>query len=360
MSAAVLDLPESPDTRLVVDVGGSTLRVMECGLDGVALRTERYARPAERFADLSAGLEAFLLALSHRPAVGVVGAAGPIIGGRAVRLTNVPTWPEFRVTEARQRLGIDFHLYNDLVVAAAAVPVLGAGDLELMREGAPSVDGPVLVSTISTGLNDALVLPSRLGVDRYVACESGHTPFAPRDHDEVRLLEWAWGQRGVDFLSYELVLSGGHGFRLLYDFVVATSGCRSSAVTESELASGKAAAIAISDAVVRGGDPACDRVAELFGAIAGTFIGSRTVATVASGGVYLVGGVTHDAPFMHHVISKTPFLERFAAQGAQTSFVAPVPIYRVTHANPGLVGAAEVARQLRPQRAPAGADSLRH
>ena len=63
----------------------------------------------------------FLLDIGRRPVAGVVGAAGPIDHGRSVKLTNLQEWLAFDVDDARDNFGIQFHLFNDLVIAAAFV-----------------------------------------------------------------------------------------------------------------------------------------------------------------------------------------------------------------------------------------------
>jgi glucokinase len=94
-------------------------------------------------------------------------------------------------------------------------------------------------------------------------------------------------------------------------------------------------------------DPVCIRAVEILGGIAGTYLATRSVSTVANGGVYIVGGVALDAPFMHFVLERSAFLARFQDTGAMSALSHDIPIFRVTNPYPGLVGAAEIARHLR-------------
>jgi glucokinase len=346
-SSAVLDLPVSPETRLVIDVGGSTLRVVECDLNGKPLAQERYPQPVDLFPDLESGIATFLRKIGHRPALGVIGAAGPIEDGCRVRLTNAQRWPEFNTEHARQTLGVQMHLFNDLVVAAAGIPVLAASDLEPLRDAPGESNAPQLVITWSTGLNDAMILPEEYGPFRYIAGESGHIPFAARNTEEVELLQWAWQEQKYDIVGFEDVISGSRGFRFVYDYVVATSGLQPLVSTQAALDNGQRSAVVISDGATKHNDPVCMRAAEIIGGIAGTYFGSRAVSTVAKGGVYLIGGVSQDVPFIQFIVEHTAFLARFLDAGLMSDLTAHAPIYRVKHPDPGLLGAAEIARHLR-------------
>lgn len=343
---AVKKLPLSSETRLSIDAGASTLRLIECDLDGNRLNHDKYVRPWELFSSMDEGIAQFLLKLGRRPVVAVVGAAGIIEQGRRVQLTNMHEWPVFDVDTSGKELGIEFHLFNDLVVAAASLQALQPQDLDMIRPGDAELDGPKLVVTLSTGLNDALALPGRFGPMRFVAGESGHTPMAPRDETELAMLKWEW-QRGKSYVSFEDAISGKHGFLLAYEYATQAMGIESSqsivnAIKDDPLSAGPL----ISKGALQQNDPACRKAMEILGGVIGTYLAARATSTTATGGLYLVGSISANENEMNFFLENSAFLERFKESGPMTDMVQRIPIYRVLHPEFGILGASEIARHL--------------
>ena len=339
-------LPLSRDTRMSIDAGGSTLRLVECDLEGKRLHHERYVQPKDLFTSMEQGIAKFLLGIGHRPSVAVVGAAGPIAKGRSVTLTNLQEWPPFDIDDARDAFGIEFHLFNDLVVAAASIQALKDEDLDIIREGTPEPDGPRLIVTLSTGLNDALALPVQFGPMRFIAGESGHIPFAPRSPDELQYLEYIW-QTGHKYVSFEDAMSGKHGFRFAYQFV--TQALRIEPLDKTAAAfveAGPSVGPVVSRGALEDKDPACIRAMQLLGGIMGSYLASRAASTVATGGVYLVGSISANKAEMDFFLQESPFLERFKEHGPVTDMIDAIPILRVLHPEFGILGASEIARHL--------------
>jgi glucokinase len=337
-------LPERDDRRIAVDLGGSTLRIVECDLEGNVIRHERFVHPQDRFPSLDAALAWFMSELGYRPPIIAVGAAGPIERGRRVKLTNNHDWPAFDADDAEKALSCRFYLVNDLVIAAASIPVLTPKDLDVIKPGVVEPTAPHLVITLSTGVNDALGLPSHVGPMSFLAAESGHTPFAPRSELEADLLRWMWKQ-GETYVGFEPVISGSNGFRRVFDFVVETQGLKPMPETLAALAE-RAAGPVITKAGLEQHDPVALKVFEIIGGAIGSYLGSRVVATLATGGVYLVGSVAQNKALMQYFLDHTPFLERFTTAGPYDRLVVNVPIYRILHPEFGLLGAAEIARRL--------------
>jgi glucokinase len=339
-------LPLSKDTRMSIDAGGSTLRLVECDMAGKTLHHERFVQPRNLFTSMEQGIAKFLMDIGHRPSVAVVGAAGPIEDGRRVTLTNLVEWPQFDIEDARDNFGIQFHLFNDLVVAAASIQALKPEDLDVIREGTPEPEGPKLVATLSTGLNDALALPPSFGGLRFVAGESGHIPFAPRSADEVQYLEYVW-QTGHQYASFEDVMSGKHGFRFAYQYATEALGIEPLESTREAVATcGNAIGPVVSKAALADGDAACIRAMQIIGGIMGTYLAGRAVATLATGGIYLVGSISANREEMDFFLTQSSFLERFKESGPVTEKLQRIPISRVLHPEFGILGASEIACHL--------------
>jgi glucokinase len=341
----VLALPLREDLRLAIDSGGSTLRLSCCDLAGNDLRVEKIPYPQERFDSLDEGIEWFLRELGYRPSFAVIGVAGPIEKGRRVKLTNNTSWPTFDIDIAEELFGIGMYLCNDLIIAAASLPALQEADLEVLRPGYPEENAPRIVATLSTGVNDALCLPETFGPLGYLPAESGFTPFAPRSDVEIDLLRWVM-HNGLPFVGFEHIIAGSHGFQRVFDFVTQKLGIAPLQSTLDALAGDVPPGPPLTKAGLENNDPAVLKVFEIIGGVTGTYLESRVISSLATGGVYLVGSVAQHRELMQHFIDHTPFLERFAEGGPYSRMLKDVPIYRILHKEFGLLGASRIAARL--------------
>lgn len=72
---------------------------------------------------------------------------------------------------------------------------------------------------------------------------------------------------------------------------------------------------------------------DLLGSACGDFV----LATGSYGGLYLAGGIV---PRILPLVQQSHFLQRFAQKGAMAKHLARVPVYAITGADAGLIGAA--------------------
>jgi glucokinase len=343
--SGVLSLPLREDLRLAVDAGGSTLRIAVCDLAGQEQQNEKIPYPQERFRSLDEGIAWFLREVGFRPSFAVVGVAGPIEKGRRVKLTNNTQWPEFDADDAERELGIGMYLCNDLIIAAASLPVLTENDVEVLRPGYPDENAPKIVATLSTGVNDALCLPEIYGPLGYLPAESGFTPFAPRSDVEIDLLRWVM-HNGLHFVGFEHIIAGSHGFQRVFDFVTQKLGISPLPSTLDALAGGVPPGPPLTKAGLEDKDPAALKVFEIIGGATASYLQSRVIGSLATGGVYLVGSVAQNRGLMQYFLDSTPFLERFADAGPYDRMMKDVPIYRILHKEFGLLGASRIASRL--------------
>jgi glucokinase len=195
-------------------------------------------------------------------------------------------------------------------------------------------------------LNDALALPEHFGGLRFVAGESGHQPFAPRSADELQYLEYIW-QTGHTFCDYEDAMSGKHGFRFAYKFVTEALAIEPlDSTVEAMKSAGNAVGPVVSRGALQDKDPACIRAMQLIGGIMGTYMVSRAAATMATGGIYLVGSISANKDEMDFFLEHSPLLDRFLESGPVTDVVKEIPVSRVLHPEFGILGATEIARHL--------------
>nr|WP_245583998.1 glucokinase [Rubritepida flocculans] len=241
--------------------------------------------------------------------------AGPVEAGRAA-LTNAP-W----VVEAAALPFAEVRLLNDLEAMAWALPALAPEEVEHWRTGTPVPEAPALVIAAGTGLG--LAVRHAGGV---TATEAGHAAFAPHDEEEEALLAHLRARQGP--VSQEDLLSGEGLPRL----AAALAALR-------RLPPPPASAAALAEAAARG--EALPRAAiALFWRALGGFCGDAALMHGARGGVHLAGGaLARLLPFC----DRAAFLARFDAKPRMAGYLARIPVRRIAHPEPGLLGLAVLA-----------------
>lgn len=271
-----------------------------------------------------------------------LGVAGPVENNRH-HLTNLPWVVDGRSLAAR--LGIPrVSLVNDFVAAAHGVTVLGPGDLVALGNGILVARGPAAVLGAGTGLGAAFLLWSD-AANRYevVPSESGHADFAPRTPLEAGLLQYLTVKYGR--VSCERVLSG-NGLVDVFGFLSQEPACRSLIRPETAAALASAgpgnrdAAAEISKRGLAGTDPICEMSLALFCSVLGAVAGNLGLAILATGGIFVAGGI---APRILAYLQKGGFREAFERKGRLHTLVEAIPTFVVTHPEPGLLGAATLA-----------------
>lgn len=284
------------------------------------------------FADLGAMLLRFLDETSTDPAeieVASVGVAGPVTGRRAP-LTNVP-WV---VDLDALRGGVSIaraYLLNDLEALAWSVPVLAADEIEVLREGEADPQGNVALIAAGTGLGIAL-LPRVDGRLVPSASEGGHVDFAPRNSDEQALFDALSKEFGR--VDVERIVSGpgiAHIHRILHPHQCARL-ARMTSIDDQPAAVTRAA---LEDAC-----PSCTRTLEVFVSAYGASAGNLALTVLATGGVYLGGGI---APRIRPALRWPVFMQSFLAKSPMDALISRMPIKMILNPQAGLIGAAAFA-----------------
>jgi glucokinase len=316
---------------LAGDVGGTNTRLAFFAPGPVRpelaeVRTYR----TSAFAGLTPMLETFLRDVGAGIAQvdgAAFGVAGPVVDQR-VELTNAD-WL-IVAGETASALGLPHvSLLNDLAVMARSIPVLRADELVTLQEGTADAHGAIALIAPGTGLGEAFLV--RDG-DRLIASpsEGGHADFAPRTPREFALLAYLTGRFGR--VDYERVISG-RGLVNIHGFVH-TAACPSLADEQGD------AAARISAAALEGRCPGCAEALALFVSVLGAEAGNMALRTVATGGVYVGGGIP---PKILPALRAARFLEAFRAKEPLGDLVARVPVHVIVHPDPGLLGAAVAA-----------------
>jgi len=271
------------------------------------------------------------------PARACFGIAGPV-ENNVCRATNLPWVIDGRILQ--HHLGVPHvKLVNDFYAAALGAITVGSEFLAPLGGGPRDPHGPVAVLGAGTGLGQAFLLWST-AEDRYqvIPSEGGHADLAPRSPLESALMQYLTGKYGR--VSLERVLSG-HGLVDAYGFLQSEPAIR--AVSHPETAATMAVedpAAVISRYALEGRDPVCEMALAMFCGVLGALAGNLALQILATGGVYVAGGI---APRILPFLQRGLFREAFERKGRLQPMVARMPAFVVTHPQPGLLGAAAVA-----------------
>lgn len=315
---------------LVGDIGGTRtrLRLLERDANDWHIRHETIRRSRD-FDSLDAALDGFLTELSPPERMKLHSAwlavAGPVAGGRA-RFTNLP-W-ECDEHHLATRLGLqDVHLVNDLEALSQAIPALGPQHLVSLQQATAAASGRQLIVSVGTGLGLAS-WSAEDGNSAIMASEGGHSDFAPMDDEQASLARAL--AKSFSHVSYERVLSGD-GLLRTYRFFAQRTGAT---VTRGMTPRG---IVQLAD---QHDDPTAEAAVRLFARSLGAFVGNAALYTMASGGVYIAGGVIAG---LHPWLRHPDFFRAFQEKGRLRSLLADIPVHAVTVNEPGLEGITQLA-----------------
>jgi glucokinase len=265
------------------------------------------------------------------------GIAGPAAEGR-VATTNLP-WIVDSASLA-EGLGLrEVTIMNDLEALAWSLDLLPPESLAMLQAGRTAPRGNRAAIAAGTGLGEAML--TKAGERTVVlASEGGHADFAPRTEIEIALLRWLAARHGR--VSYERVLSG-RGLHEAYLFLRENGHGDEPAWLAEDLASGDPAA-AISRAALEGRSDLCARALDLFASVLGAEAGNLALRALATGGVYLGGGI---APRILPWLRRPPFLAAFVDKGRLRPLVEAVPVRVIVDDQAALLGAARRALESR-------------
>ncbi len=297
------------------------------------------------YPSLQAAVAEFLADVKMSVDVGSFAVAGPVIAGHA-KTTNLP-WEMEESTLARDLNLRAVHLMNDLEAVARAVSVLQPPDLLTLNAGEPVPGGPIAVVAPGTGLGESFLTWNG---SQYVAhgSEGGHSDFAPTDQRQIRLLQYLL-QR-FDHVGVERVCSG-IGVPNVYDYLRDEEQIRERPETARAIVAAKDRTKAIISAANDPDEPSalCQATSEVVASILASETGNLFLKVLATGGVYLAGGI---ALHLLDRLQEPAFMQTFTRKGRFKELMARAPIHVIT-ARAALLGAA--AYGLDTLRQPLGA-----
>lgn len=258
--------------------------------------------------------------------------AGPVIDGH-VKTTNLP-WVMDESSLASDLNLKSVHLMNDLEAVARAVPVLRTVDLLTLNEGEPVLKGTIAIIAPGTGLGESFLTWDG---SQYLAhsSEGGHSDFAPTEERQIRLLQYLLPRFG--HVGVERVCSG-IGVPNIYEFLRDEEKMPEKPEVAQQIASAKDHTKAIVDAAVDPHHPSelCRATIDMLVSILASEAGNLALKVLATGGVYLAGGI---ALHLLEALKDPRFMQTFTRKGRFKDLMARMPVHVIT-TRAALVGAA--------------------
>ena len=309
---------KTPD--LIADIGGTNARFALAAPDG-RISAERILSGAA-YPDLIQAAAAYLRDIPEpRPRRAAVAVATPVTGDW-IQFTNSP-W-SFSTEAARQALGLErLVILNDFTALALALPLLGPAERRAVGGGTAVEKAPIALLGAGTGLGaSGLIWSGNHWIP--LEAEGGHATFSASDAREWAVYQIL--QQRFGHVSPERLLSGP-GLVNAYTALAETQGWRAENLTPAD----------ITDRAMAGSCPHCVEVLELFCGALGTAAGNLAITLGARGGVYIGGGIV---PRLGKLFDRSPFRARFETKGRFSAYLAAIPTWVITAANPALRGAA--------------------
>jgi len=319
---------------LAGDIGGTSTRLAYFDAAGgklAPLAMERF--PSREAGSLTEIVGRFVAAQGLAAERACFGIAGPVRQGR-VRTPNLP-W-SVDAAELARVLGLPaVDLINDLEANAYGIDLLPPEDLAVLNPGIPDPTGTFAVVSAGTGLGEALAYWDGTA-HRPLPSEGGHADFAPRNELETELLLYLRAEHGR--VSTERVVSGP-GLRNLYRFLRDGRRLPESPDVAEAMRQGDPSAV-ITGAALAGTCPLCGQALDLFVSLYGAEAGNVALRYLATGGVYLGGGI---APKIIERLKGPGFMLAFTTKGRLSPLLEKIPVRVILNDRTALLGAGRCA-----------------
>ena len=273
----------------------------------------------------------------QQPYAACLGIACPV-SGRTAMTTNLP-W-KLDADELEFSLGIaKVRLINDFQSVGYGIEALKADDLVPLQQGKAMEKGTRMIIGAGTGLGIGMLVWQE---DHYevVASEGGHTDFAPTNSLQMELAQYL--RKRYRWATWERAVSG-RGLVNIFEFLVEAKLEKVSAALTAALDLNDHAAV-ISQFALSGEDPVAVLALDLFARLYGSQAGNLALLGLATGGVYVAGGVAPkiidkltDGVFMQHFLDKEERMQ---------PLLKAMPVNIVINQGVGLLGSAVAASRL--------------
>lgn len=312
---------------VVADFGGTNARFATVGAAPTDLHGVHVVKCAE-FPSLQAAVEGYLREKGIREVAEVcLAVAGPVDKD----LVDLPNnhWI-FSKSGLETALGAPLTVVNDFTAQALAIDLLTEDQVRWIGAPRPEREGVRTIIGPGTGLGVAIQMPS----GDIIPSEAGHVGFAAATEHEIDLLQTLFHR--YRRVSIERLASGPGLENIYWANRRLTVGD-----PEADRERHQPAEIA---AMAHDGDPLAQKSIEDFFDILASFAGDMALATWATGGIYLSGGVIRK---LDRFFDEERFRARFENKGRFTRFCEEVAIGWVQADQPGLLGCSAALRSAR-------------
>lgn len=310
---------------LVGDVGGTNARLALCETETGAISQAKTFSTAD-YDSLEAVIRFYLEEQKQEIVDGCIAIACPVTDDW-VEMTN-HDWA-FSTSKMKANLGFEhLEIINDFTAVSMAIPMLTEQDVMQFGGSLAVKDKPIAVYGAGTGLGVAHLVH----VDkRWVSLpgEGGHVDFAANSEEEDMILEVLREELG--HVSAERILSGA-GLVNLYRAMVKADGRVPENLKPKDVSQR-----ALDDSCTD-----CRRALAMFCVVMGRFGGNLALNLGTFGGVYIAGGIV---PRFLEFFKASGFRAAFEDKGRFKDYVQNIPVFLITHDQPGLLGAGAHLRQ---------------
>ena len=310
---------------LVGDVGGTNARLALCDLENGAISHIKTFSTTD-YDSLEAVIRTWRDGQQQDIRHACIAIACPITGDW-VEMTN-HDWA-FSTREMQANLGLkQLEIINDFTAVSMAVPMLQPEDLLQFGGKSPVPAKPIAVYGAGTGLGVSHLVNVN---QRWISLpgEGGHVDFAANSVEEDRILAVLRDELG--HVSAERILSG-NGLVNLYRAIV-----KSDERVPENLQPKDVTERALANSCID-----CHRALSLFCIIMGRFGGNLALNLGTFGGVFIAGGIV---PRFLDFFAASGFRTAFEDKGRFKTYLQDIPVYLITHDQPGLLGAGAHLRQ---------------
>lgn len=316
---------------LAGDIGGTKVNLGVFETAGNTLRLAETATFLTRdYSGISEILSEFITSTGRPQEVLSLGVAGPVTGS-SCRLTNID-W-EIDAGSLKQELGFsEVLLVNDLAAGAAGLPFLREGDVQVLQPGRPDSNGRKAIVSAGTGLGQAFLIPEA-AADRWliVDTEGGQCGLSAYCIEDLEIMQYFHGLGSP--VAVEHVLSG-EGLVRLFQYYHSRQGRGDGRLPALDLTA--------EEIVVRSRNEErgpCREAVNRFASFLGGVAGDLALQGLATGGIYLGGGI---APAISHCLAEGSFLKSFNNRDKFHGWMKTVPVYLILNERSPLWGAAEL------------------
>jgi glucokinase len=170
-----------------------------------------------------------------------------------------------------------------------------------------------------------------------MASEGGHCDFAARNPLEMELLTWLM-QKFNGRVSFERVVSGP-GLTNIYTFLRDEKHMEEPAWLRQRMEA-EDPNVVIGEVGEEGKSELCAKALAMFAASYGAEAGNMVLKVLATGGMYLGGGI---APKMLKTMQSGVFMQAFADKGRLSELLIHTPVHIILESRAALMGAAAYA-----------------